>query len=109
MSCHVGLLGGSPYDFLRSTFSLFYHEFIQLMFDCKRLMMIHWGDISDMQIVRKIEPFEFEPCIESQVQAFKLCGGFYKKKIHSKWPIAKEDHERRAKSMFGFLMEVSHR
>jgi hypothetical protein len=62
----------------RSTFSFFYPEFIQLMFNCKIHMMIHWGDISDLQIVRKIEPFELEPCIESQVQAFKLCGGFFK-------------------------------
>jgi hypothetical protein len=33
----------------------------------------------------------------------------FSKYFHSKWPIPKEDHERRAKSMFGFLMEVSHR
>jgi hypothetical protein len=79
MSCHVSLLGGSPYDSSRSTFGFFYPEFIQLMFNCKINMMIHCGGgISDMQIVRKIEPFEIEPCIESQVQAFKLCGGFFK-------------------------------
>ncbi len=53
-------------------------------------MMIHWGDLSDMQIVRKIEPFEFEPCIESQFEALQavwwlfqnifIANGHYQKK-----------------------------